>query len=87
MRGGNLFYACEREEKTLASVADLIGTGQLLWASDFPHERPWEEFSGDIDTLIERKDLPADLPRKILFENPCRFYKFNVDGNGRSKSN
>ena len=58
MRGGNLYYACEREEKTLASVAELIGAGQLLWASDFPHERPWEEFSGDIDTLINRKDLP-----------------------------
>ena len=87
MRSGNLYYACEREEKTLATVADLIGPGQLLWASDFPHERPWEEFNGDIDTLIERKDLPAELPRKILFENPCRFYQLSIDGNGRSKSN
>jgi predicted TIM-barrel fold metal-dependent hydrolase len=51
----------------------------LLWASDFPHERPWDEFSGDIDTLVTRKDLPATLPRKILFENPRRFYKFSPD--------
>jgi predicted TIM-barrel fold metal-dependent hydrolase len=79
MRGGNLFYACEREEKTLANVAELIGPGQLLWASDFPHERPWDKFSGDIDTLVNRPDLPTTLPKKILFENPCRFYKLTAE--------
>ncbi len=57
-----------------------MGAGQLLWASDFPHERPWDEFSGDIDTLVNRKDLPALLPRKILFDNPRRFYNLSVDG-------
>jgi uncharacterized protein len=80
MHGGNLYYACEREEKTLASVAELIGAGQLLWASDFPHERPWEEFSGDIDTLINRKDLPESLTRKILFDNPRRLYNLKMEG-------
>ena len=79
MRGGNLYYSCEREEKTLATVAALIGDTQILWASDFPHERPWEEFSGDIDTLINRKDLPSMLSRKILFENPRRLYKLKVE--------
>ncbi len=80
MSGGNLYYACEREERTLATVAEMIGAGQLLWASDFPHERPWDEFSGDIDTLVNRKDLPESLPRQILFDNPRRFYKLKVDG-------
>jgi uncharacterized protein len=78
MRGGNLFYACEREERTLPIVSELIGPDQLLWASDFPHERPWDEFAGDIDTLLNREDLPADLPRKILFDNPRRFYKLTA---------
>jgi uncharacterized protein len=79
MRGGNVYYACEREEKTLATVAELIGATQILWASDFPHERAWDEFSGDIDTLVNRKDLPESLPRKILFDNPRRFYKFSAN--------
>src|ERR1041384_2188970 len=78
MRGGNLFYACEREERTLPAVAELIGGDQLLWASDFPHERPWEEFAGDIDTLVNREDLPKSLAQKILFENPRRFYKLGI---------
>jgi predicted TIM-barrel fold metal-dependent hydrolase len=80
MSGGNLYYSCEREEKTLATVAELIGTTQILWASDFPHERPWEEFSGDVDTLIDRKDLPASLSRKILFDNPRRLYNLKLEG-------
>jgi predicted TIM-barrel fold metal-dependent hydrolase len=79
MRGGNLYYACEREESTLANVAQLMGGTQLLWASDFPHERPWEQFSSDIDTLVNREDLPDKLTRQILFENPCRFYGLGVE--------
>ena len=63
----------------MATVAEMIGAGQLLWASDFPHERPWDEFSGDIDTLVNRKDLPAGLAKQILFDNPRRFYKFSRD--------
>jgi uncharacterized protein len=78
MRGGNLFYACEREETMLPAVAELIGGDQLLWASDFPHERPWHEFAGDIDALLDRHDLPQSLARKILFDNPRQFYKLNI---------
>ncbi|HEX5607937.1 MAG TPA: amidohydrolase family protein [Candidatus Binatia bacterium] len=78
MRGGNLFYACERDETTLPAVAELIGGDQLLWASDFPHERPWDEFAGDIDALLDRHDLPKSLARKILFDNPRRFYKLDI---------
>jgi len=56
----------------------LIGADQLLWASDFPHERPWDEFAGDIDTLLNRVDLPKPLGRKILSDNPRRFYKLEI---------
>src|SRR4029453_10633514 len=51
MRGGNLFYSCEIGEETLPTVAELMGTTQLLWPSDFPHEKPWDEFSGDLDAF------------------------------------
>jgi predicted TIM-barrel fold metal-dependent hydrolase len=57
----------------------LIGGAQLLWASDFPHERPWEQFSGDIDVLVRREDLPENLPRGILFENPRRLYNLKIE--------
>ena len=35
MSGGNLYYACEREERTLATVADMIGAGQLVMGVRF----------------------------------------------------
>ena len=79
MRSGNLYYACGKEERTLNAVAQLMGATQLLWASYFPHERPWDEFSGDIDTLVGREDLTENLARQILFENPCRLYKLAPD--------
>ena len=79
MGGGNLYYACEREERTLNTVAQLMGGTQILWASDFPHERAWDEFSGDIDTLVNRDDLAKNLAQQILFENPCRLYKLASD--------
>jgi len=74
MRGGNLFYSCETGEETLPTVAELMGSTQLLWPSDFPHEKPWDEFSGDLDAFIGRDDLTEAAARQILWDNPCRLY-------------
>jgi hypothetical protein len=30
--------------------------------------------------LVQRKDLPESLPRKILFDNPRKFYKLKTEG-------
>ena len=74
MVGGNLFYSCEIGEETLPTVAQLMGPTQLLWPSDFPHEKPWDEFSGDLDAFIGRDDLTEATARQILWDNPCRLY-------------
>jgi predicted TIM-barrel fold metal-dependent hydrolase len=77
MRGGNLYYSCEVGESTLNSVASLMGSTQLIWPSDFPHEKPWDQFSGDLDKFIGRDDLSAAATRQILSENPRRLYGLN----------
>lgn len=46
----------------------------ILWASDLPHERERDQFAGDLPHLMARKDLSEDVKRKILFDNPVRFY-------------
>jgi hypothetical protein len=74
MAQGNLYYSCEVGERTLGTVAKLMGSTQLLWPSDFPHEKPWDEFSGDLDKFIGRDDLSESVARQILWENPCRLY-------------
>jgi uncharacterized protein len=74
MCNGNLYYSCETGERTLDTVVRLMGGTQLLWPSDFPHEKPWDEFSGNLDAFIGRDDLSANTARQILWENPCRLY-------------
>ena len=70
MRGGNLYYSCAVGESTLASVAALMGGTQLIWPSDFPHEKPWDELSSDLDKFIGRDDLLESTTRQILCDNP-----------------
>jgi hypothetical protein len=54
----------------------LFAPGQhtVALAVGFPLEKPWEEFSGDLDEFIGRNDLSEATARQILCENPCRLY-------------
>jgi predicted TIM-barrel fold metal-dependent hydrolase len=49
----------------------------IMWASDFPHERERDQFGGDLPHLYARKDLTDDFKRKMLYDNPVRFYRFS----------
>ena len=51
-----------------------MGSSQLIWPSDFPHEKPWDEFSGDLDSSLAATIYRNDRRRQILLENPCRLY-------------
>jgi predicted TIM-barrel fold metal-dependent hydrolase len=81
-RDGNIFFTAEVEEGTLPLVAKYVRPDVLLWASDFPHERDAREFGGDIPTLAGRDDIDESLKRSILFDNTCRLYGY--DGNGEN---
>lgn len=74
LQRGNLYVSCEVEETTLPWVAQAIGADQILFASDYPHERDREAFLGDIPAFVERADLDEALKAKILYDNACRFY-------------
>ncbi len=73
-REGNIYFAAEVEETLLPETARLVPDHTLLWASDYPHERDQRDFSDDIPHLLGRDDMSEELKRKILFENPLRFY-------------
>jgi hypothetical protein len=40
----------------------------------FPHSFTFERFVEEVRGFVERKDLPPDLSRKILWDNPKRLY-------------
>ncbi len=74
IRGGNLYFSCEIEERTLPYVIDMLGADQILWASDYPHEREHSQYLGDLPEFTAREDISAEAKRKILYDNALRFY-------------
>ncbi len=74
IRGGNIFFTCEVDEKALPYVLERLGGDQVLWASDYPHERARADFFHDLPDFFAREDVSPDLRKKILCDNPKRYY-------------
>jgi predicted TIM-barrel fold metal-dependent hydrolase len=72
VKGDQLFFSLEPDEPTVPMVARLIGEHQLVTGSDYAH---WDGTSPESIRIVrERADLSDDLKRKILSDNPARFY-------------
>lgn len=70
--GSNVFYGCEPDEKTIGYVVGEIGSGTIMYASDYPHwDMSWPE-SGSL--IWERTDLSQEAKRNLLGDNARRFY-------------
>ncbi|MBM4296881.1 MAG: hypothetical protein FJ143_03990, partial [Deltaproteobacteria bacterium] len=69
---GNIYFSSEVEDVLLPQVLDLVGDGQLLFASDMPHGDR-ERFAAKM--LQERTDISAAAKTKILETNPAKFYR------------
>jgi predicted TIM-barrel fold metal-dependent hydrolase len=63
----------EAAEKSLPFVAQWLDSDHIVFTTDFPHsftlERVIEEVKGFFGG-----NLPAELSRKILWDNPKRLY-------------
>jgi len=44
---------------------------------DFLAERERDQFGGDLPTLKARKDLTDEFRKKMLCDNPVRFYRLS----------
>jgi predicted TIM-barrel fold metal-dependent hydrolase len=70
------FISVEPEEPGIAEVVRLFGVDNLLFGSDFPHADHGDDI---VDHLMGlRSVLPEDAMRKILWDNPSRYY--GLDG-------
>jgi predicted TIM-barrel fold metal-dependent hydrolase len=72
IKEGNIYFSSEVEDVLLPQVLDLVGDGQILFASDMPHGDR-ERFAAKM--LLDRKDLSDAAKAKILESNPARFYR------------
>lgn len=60
-------------ERTMAAMGDLAGSGNLVWASDFPHSDA--KYPGVVDELMERAGaLRGDAQPDLLGRNAARLY-------------
>jgi predicted TIM-barrel fold metal-dependent hydrolase len=74
LRQGNIYFSCEVEERTIPYVVDTVGADQILWASDYPHERERHQYLGDVPEFAAREDLSDETKRKVLHDNAERLY-------------
>ncbi|WP_437290439.1 amidohydrolase family protein [Sorangium sp. So ce406] len=66
------FVGLEPDEPYLTEVIPRIGEDRLLFGTDYPHPDHDEGLVGQALALRDR--LPGEVLRKILWDNPARFY-------------
>ena len=70
---GRYFQSIEIPEgaRLTNAVADLVGDGVLMYASDYPHgESHFPESAG----IVTAWEMPETRKRKLLWDNALRFY-------------
>lgn len=66
------FATIEPDEPSLAEVVRQLGDDNLLFGTDFPH---LDHDLGIVNRVLAlRERLPGETLRKILWDNPARFY-------------
>ena len=69
---GNIWVACEPEERLLPETLRIIGDHKVVFASDYPH---WDgTFPESLYELQKREDLTEEQVGKILGDNPRALY-------------
>jgi predicted TIM-barrel fold metal-dependent hydrolase len=71
----NCFITCEADEALLYQVVEVVGDDNLLFATDYPH--PDAKYPGAVDTFLTLARVSDESKRKILWDNPLRFYGFD----------
>ena len=66
-----VFVTCEADEMLLPQVVEYLGEDNIMVSEDMPH---LEAREGSIKELGRRTDIGDKVKRKILSENPARFY-------------
>jgi predicted TIM-barrel fold metal-dependent hydrolase len=72
------FYFGIVRDPVALRMRDLLPAHRLMWGSDFPHSVTSFPRSGEwLQTIFE--DVPEELRRRVLLENPCRFFGLDPD--------
>lgn len=70
-KSGRFFLAVESSDKMMPHELALLGDGQILYSSDFPHG---EGRDNAAEEIIERTDITKEQKRRILYDNAVSFF-------------
>lgn len=70
---GHGIIACDADEDHLDHFIERLGEEHLAVSTDYPHDDSLYPVA--IETFLKTNEqLPVEAKRKILWDNPCRFY-------------
>jgi predicted TIM-barrel fold metal-dependent hydrolase len=71
--------SCEAGDGFIMHVVERVGEDYLMAATDYPHADAIDKFpERTIGDLSGNTKIPADIRRKILWDNPARFYRIEA---------
>lgn len=71
VKSGRIFVGVEGEDALMVQEMELMGEGQLLYSSDFPHPEARENAATEI---LRREDLSPEQKRKLFYDNAVRLF-------------
>lgn len=71
--------SCEAGEETLPTFEAVVGTDNIMWASDYPHGDEVLKFPNTVVPLVKDKRLSRKMIRKILWDNPNTFFGLGLE--------
>jgi predicted TIM-barrel fold metal-dependent hydrolase len=75
LAGGRCYVTAEPDERGLPAALDIVGTGNIMFASDYPHSD--SKFPDAVACLRRRSDLSDQAKEKILGANAATYYHFD----------
>ena len=70
---GQCVFSCEPEERGIRFAVDALGTGAIMYASDYPH---WDsDFPHTVSAIRDRPELSPAEKAAILGDTAAAFYR------------
>jgi predicted TIM-barrel fold metal-dependent hydrolase len=71
VKNGRFYLAVESSDKMMAQELALLGDGQILYSSDFPHGEGRDSAAAEV---IARTDITREQKQKVLYDNAAAFF-------------
>jgi predicted TIM-barrel fold metal-dependent hydrolase len=75
------FISLDPGERTLEGIVSVLGDGNVLFASDYPHPDALQD--GLVECITGREGLTADNVRAILHDNAARCFGLRTEDEGQ----